>query len=351
MASQISMSKVSINLLLWNGEKYLPFCLESLKKQSFSDWELNILNNGSTDNSLKYLKEHYPQFRVNSLKQNIGFARGHNKLISWTNSEYILCLNQDTILEPNFLKNAVRFLDKNKNIGAISPKIYKWDFKKLDIETPPEPEIAEKISEIGKTTIIDSCGLKIFKNHQVVDWGQGEEDSKKFSSAKSIFGVSGALPIYRRKTLEKIKINNEYFDEDFFSYKEDVDLSYRIQLAGYKIYFLPQVIGYHDRSISKDKSIIKDRKIKTNWIKQHSYKNHLWCIVKNEFSKNLFKYFLPIFWYELKKFLYILILENKTLKFFLKNKKEYKKIIKKRKYIYQNMVKIKAEQLAKWYDK
>jgi len=344
------MSKISINLLLWNGERYLPFCLESLKKQSFTDWELNILDNGSTDNSIKYLKEHYPQFRINSLKQNIGFAQGHNKLISWTNSEYILFLNQDTILDSNFLKNALEFLDQHKGVGAISPKIYKWDWKKLNLENAPEPETALKTLDLGKTDIIDSCGLKIFSNHKVEDWGQGEKDGLQYQKTKEIFGVSGALAIYRRCVLEKIKINQEYFDGDFFSYKEDIDLSYRVRLAGYKIYFLPSVIGFHDRSIFKSKPIIESRKIKSDWIKKYSYKNHLWTIVKNEFSKNIWHYFLPIFWYEFKKFIYLLFLEPQTLKFFLAHKKEYKQMKEKRKYIFKNIVKIKAEDLAKWYD-
>ncbi len=343
------MAKISINLLIWNGKKYIPFCLESLRQQTYSDWELNILDNASSDNADKYLKEYYPNYRINKSKNNIGFAKGHNRLISWTKSEYILCLNQDTILTPDFLKNAIEFLDQHPEVGAISPKIYKWDFNKLNINQTPEPEKALKMLEIGKTNVIDSCGLKIFKNHQVVDWGQGEKDNLKFQQKQEIFGVSGALPIYRRSVLEKIKINNEYFEEDFFSYKEDVDLSYRLQLAGYKIYFLPQVIAYHDRTTSKHKSLFKGRQLKSEWIKQYSYKNHLWCILKNEFTTNLIKYFFPIFWHELKKLIYIIFFERQTLRFFIKNIKEYKKMKNKKNYIFKNIVKIKAKDLAKWY--
>ena len=345
------MAKIDINLVIWNGKKYLPFCIESIFQQSYSDWQLNILDNGSTDGSIKYLQEHYPNLKIIALKENNGFAKGHNKLLSWTSSKYILCLNQDVILDKDFLKKSFDFLENQKNIGSLNPKIYYWDFKKLNLnDNDVEPEKAQKMLNINHANIIDTCGFQLFKNHQVIDWGQGEEDKAKFQEQKKIFGASGACPIYNRKALEKIKIDHEYFDEDFFSYKEDVDLAYRLQLAGYKSYFLPQTIAYHNRSITKATSIIKNRKIKSVWVNQHSYKNHLWCILKNEFTKNLFKYFLPIFWYEFKKFIYILFFEKQTFKFFLQNKKQIKKMLKKRKYIFKNIVKIKAEDLETYYN-
>ena len=251
------MAKIDINLVVWNGKKYLPFCIESILQQSYSDWQLNILDNGSTDDSVKYLREHYPNLKVVALKENTGFAQGHNKLLSWTNSEYVLCLNQDVILDQDFLKNSLDFLKNKKDVGSISPKVYHWDFKKLDIGDTVEPEKARELLDSKKTNIIDTCGFQLFKNHQVVDWGQGEKDKPEFQEPKKIFGVSGACPIYQRKALEKVKIDNEYFDEDFFSYKEDVDLAYRLQLAGYKSYFLPQVTAHHNRSIKKENSIIK----------------------------------------------------------------------------------------------
>ncbi|MDD3285005.1 MAG: glycosyltransferase [Patescibacteria group bacterium] len=349
------MAKISINLVIWNGAKYLPYCIESIKYQTFTDWELNILDNGSSDNSLSYLKEHYPQFKVVTLKENIGFAKGHNKLISWSNSDYIFCLNQDIILDYDFLKNTVEFLETHKDVGAISPKIYRWDFKKLRTSsTSPEPEKALQTIDNGKTNIIDSCGLEIFKNHQVVEIGHGQEDSHEFQNIQEIFGTSGAVPIYRKKALEEIAIENEYFDEDYFSYKEDIDLSFRLQLSGNKIYFVPSAIAYHDRTASniygtKNTDITKNRKLKSSFVNKYSYKNHILCIIKNEFTKNLIKYFPNIFWYELKKFIYIIFFERETLLFFINNLKQIRKFIKKRKYTFKNINKIKPEDISKWY--
>lgn len=349
------MAKISINLVVWNGAKYLPYCIESIKYQTYSDWELNILDNGSSDNSLAYLKEHYPQFKVVALKENIGFAKGHNKLISWSNSDYVFCLNQDVILDKDFLKNAIEFLENNKEVGAISPKIYRWDFKKLGTSMISiEPEKALELINVGKTNIIDSCGLEIYKNHQIVEIGHGQEDGEEFQKIQEIFGTSGAVPIYRKKALQEVVMENEYFDEDYFSYKEDIDLSFRLQLSGNKIFFVPDVVAYHDRTAAniygtKNTDITKNRKLKSSFVNKYSYKNHILCIIKNEFTKNIIRYFPNIFWYELKKLVYIIFFEHETLAFFVSNLNQIPKFIKKRKFIFKNINEIKAEDISKWY--
>ena len=105
---------VTISLLTWNGQKYLPWLLKSLSKQSFKDWELLVLDNASTDKSVDIIREYYPKARIVHQKQNIGFAKGHNLLINWSNSDYILVLNQDLILEPNYIRELVDFLQQNR---------------------------------------------------------------------------------------------------------------------------------------------------------------------------------------------------------------------------------------------
>jgi len=162
--------------------------------------------------------------------------------------------------------------------------------------------------------------------------------------------------------LEKIKISlsknyshQEYFDEDFFAYKEDVDLSFRLRLAGFNSFYLPEAKAYHDRTIKagkdlRDKAVKESRKRKDRMVKIYSYKNHLLMLFKNEFRANFLKYFFHIFWYEFKKIIFIFLFEQQTLeglKMFLKQRKNNKK---KRKYIFKNMVKIKPSSLEKWYE-
>ncbi|HNV96711.1 MAG TPA: glycosyltransferase family 2 protein [bacterium] len=337
------MSRISINLVTWNGEKYIKHCINSILQQTFKNYEVNIFDNNSNDSTIEIIEHNFPQFKIFKNKENIGFAPAHNKLFAWAKSDYILCLNQDIIMEPNFLENAFNFLDNNKNknqIGVIAPKLFHWEFNNED------PYNADKY---GKTNIIDTCGFEVFKNHKVIDIGQLEENNNEFNQVKEVFGTSAACPIYSKKALESIKINNEYFDEDFFTYKEDVDLAFRMKLAGYKCYFLPNVIAYHDRSIKKGTNTIKNRKNRSSWVNEYSYRNHIYLLIKNEFCANFIKCFFHLFIYEFKKFIYILFFETKTLAFFFKNLKLISKIFQKRKYIFKNIVNIKSEELYNWY--
>jgi len=324
--------KVVVGLVTFNGEKYLPFCLDSLKRQTFRNFCLFVVDNNSQDGSVSFLRKHYPEAEIVQNKKNLGFSRAYNQIIHWTKSDYILCLNQDVILEPDFLEILVSFLDRHPQVGSLSGKIYRWDFEKNQ-----------------KTKIIDTVGLKVFRNHRVIDEGQGKEDRGEYNQIKEIFGPSAAVALYRRKALEDIKVDNEYFDEDFFAYKEDVDLAFRLRIAGWSSFFVPQAIAYHDRTTSQKGDIIKNRSLKSQFANYHSYRNHLLVILKNEFFSNLILCFPQIFWYEFKKFVYLLIFERKTLKGLVDILKLLPKVIKKRKIIKQKR-KIKAKDLRKWFN-
>lgn len=337
------MSRISINLVTLNGEKYIKHCINSVLKQNFKDFELNIMDNGSNDNTVAVINKYFPQFKVIINKENIGFAKAHNRLMNWAKSDYIMCLNQDMIIESDFLDNLFYFIDNQEDkdsIGSIEPKLYQWKFNNED------PYNADKQ---GKTNIIDTCGFEVFKNHKVVDFGQLKEDSVEFSRTREIFGPCGACPIYAKKALEDVKINNEYFDEDFFSYKEDVDLAFRLRLAGFKSYFLADMICYHDRSVRGGLSVVENRKNKSSWVNEYSYRNHIYLLIKNESTMNFIRCFFPLFIYEFKKFIYVLLFERSTLKFFWKSHDKYKKMFKKRKFIFKNIVKIRSRELYKWY--
>ncbi|MBT7553386.1 glycosyltransferase, partial [bacterium] len=145
--------KITISLLTWNGARYLPWLLKSLENQTYKDWELLVLDNASNDQSVATVKEYYPPAKVIQQKTNLGFAKGHNLLVSWSKSDYILFLNQDLMLAPNYLEDAIDFLDKNPNVASVSGKLLYWDFE-----------------QSNTTKIIDSFGLKINKNRKVIDW-------------------------------------------------------------------------------------------------------------------------------------------------------------------------------------
>ncbi len=340
--------KVSINLVTWNGKKYLPYCLESIFAQTFKDFSLLILDNGSTDGTAEFLKNYKLQitnYKIIFNKENVGFAAGHNQVVKTAKSDYVLMLNQDIILEPDFLEVAVKFLDSHPEVAAVTGKILRWNFENNQ-----------------KTNQLDSCGLKIFKNHRVIELGTGETDSEKWDRLCEVFGVSGAAPVYRRKALEDVAIpryfglsstffhgaqwsrdndpladEREYFDTDFFSYKEDVDLAYRLRLRGWQAWYLPEARAYHDRAARSvaggDAEAARARKSKSKFVNYHSYKNHLFFLLKNVPAGVWLRYGHRIKWYEFKKIIYLLFFEPKTLRAWGEFFRKLPGMWKKRKWI------------------
>ena len=322
--------KVSINLVTLNGKKYLPYLLDSLKNQTFRDFELLAVDNGSIDGTVEYFEKEWPQIKVVKNHKNIGFALAHNQAIKYSRGDYILMLNQDVVIENDFLEKIVNFMDKNDQIGAAQGKLCRWKVSESD-----------GFLESEKTKIIDAVGIKLYKNFKLIEEGAGEEDKGQYNLPKEVFAVSGALPIFRRQALEDIKFSQEYFDELFISYKEDIDLSWRMRLRGWKIFYCPEAVAYHARGVSgkndlSDLSAVNNRKNKSEFANYHSYKNHLMMLMKNLTAKDLLKYGIFIFWYELKKFVYLLFIERKTLIGLGVIIKNFSLIRAKRKFIMNN---------------
>ncbi|MBT4516655.1 MAG: glycosyltransferase family 2 protein [Candidatus Komeilibacteria bacterium] len=328
-------TRVTISLLTWNGQKYLPWLMKSLSEQSFVDWELLVLDNASSDNSVDIIKEYYPKARIIKQKQNIGFAKGNNLLINWSSSDYILVLNQDLILEPNYIRDLVDFLDKNSKVASCSGKLMYWDFDK------------------GlKTKTIDSYGFKIDKKREVINRYQGKAEIK--IENEEVFGLSATATLYRRKALDIVAgaangNHLQYFDEDFFAYKEDIDLAWRLRLFGWENWLISTSKAYHHRSISKNKNLKVDRQSR-GLANKFSYRNHLMMIYKNSFYKNLFKDFLAIKWYEFKKLIYLLLFERSTLVGIKEYFANIPSLSKKRKYIMKYR-KVQADDIYKWFEK
>jgi len=331
----LNKNKLTISLLTYNGARYLPWLLNSLKNQTFKEWDLLVLDNASSDDSVEIVREHYPKARVVTQKHNLGFARGHNLLINWSDSDYILVLNQDIVLAPDYLAGLIAFMEKNPNAASCSGKLMYWDFE-----------------EGEQTNRIDSFGLKIDRKRQVVDAWQGKKD---FDIANQpVFGVSATAAIYKRKALDIVatqRDNNhqEYFDEDFFAYKEDIDLAWRLRLMGYDNWLVSTVKAYHHRSLHAQGDRKKMRK-ERGMANKLSYRNHLMLLYKNSFYKNLFKDYFQIKWYEFKKFVYLLIFESGTLAGIGEFVKKMPRLSKKRKYIMKHK-KVEAEDIYKLFTK
>lgn len=326
---------VTISLLTWNGEQYLPWLLKSLAAQTYSNWELLVLDNASNDRSVDIVREHQPKARIVKQKNNIGFSRANNLIINWSDSDYVFVLNQDIILDKDYIAKLVEFMENNKSAASCAGKMMYWDFASGE-----------------KTKTIDSFGLKIDRRREVVNAYQGKKDFDLDN--QEVFGLSATATIYRRKALDSIAQEAdgkhlEYFDEDFFAYKEDIDLAWRLRLFGWQHWLITNTKSYHHRSISGSKNLRESRRNR-GLANKLSYRNHLMTLYKNSFHKNLMKDFWPVRWYELKKFIYLLLFERSTLAGLGEYFSSMSKLRKKRKFIMKYR-KIEAADMYKWFEK
>lgn len=296
--------KVSVSIVSYNSQKYLGRCLQSVLAQSYPMVEIVLVDNASRVDPAALAKKHLPDVKFKYFRndKNLGYTGGHNIGITNATGQYILCLNPDVFLAKDYIKNIVSALEKNSQIGAAQGQILKCRFD----------------DQLEKTNKIDSLGTKILPNHQYVELG-GEKAAEKYQQTTEIFGVTGAAPIFRRTALEQIKNNDQYFDETFHTYKDDVDISWRLRHAGWQCWLVPSATAWHDRwetgstSHDRQEEVVQRRRQKNSRVNYFSYRNHWLVNLKNEFGLNLFIYSPYIIWYEIKKIFYLLLFERGTL--------------------------------------
>ncbi len=326
------MHKLTINLVVYNGEKYIPYLLESLKKQTFKDFEMIVIDNASTDKTVEFveagLKDSGVEYRLIKNSENVGFSAGHNQALKEVQTPYFLLQNADMYLMPDVLEKLVVFLDNHPETAAIAPRLMRWDFGRVQAATQIGPGVAEAARE-GFTSQIDAIGMKLFRNRRAVEWLTRQEWAKDSESqevrslynkpVQEVFGVSGAFSMYRKTIIEKVLLpGDNLFDPTYHSYKEDLDLAYRLRNAGFVSYVLLDAVSYHDRTGAGPKemgdwSAIMNKKRQPYFVSYHSYKNHLRTLYKNEYWQNLLLDFVAIFWYELKKFGFLLATNPKVV--------------------------------------
>lgn len=358
--------KISIHLVVYNGQKYLPFCLDSVRTQRATDWEMLIIDNHSQDDSLRVIEDYLNVPRNQSLRavtkvvknsRNQGFAGAHNQALQWCKSDYILMLNQDVILDPHYLERIIAFLDKHPDAAAATGKIFQWDFDKVETRIDEDLPLVQN----GCTNKIDSLGIKINRQHRVVELTATHLKNQLSSSEPlEIFGVSGAIPVYRREALEQTKIPiftnyakslvlYEHFDNDFFCYKEDVDLAYRLRLFGWRSFLVPAATAWHDRSASTNRvSGYQNRRERSKFINFYSYRNHLFFLHKNVPGELWLKYGLWIISYELVKAGYLLLAERSTLRVWVDFFKKWLLMEKKRLYIQKKVSHAAGKNILPW---
>lgn len=222
----LGQPSVAIVILNWNGKHHLEQFLPSVLATSYSNYRVIVADNGSTDDSIDFLQRNYPQVELIILDKNYGFAKGYNEALKKVSADYYMLLNSDVEVEANWLQSMVEVLQKETNAVACQPKILGFKDKHLF-------EYAG-----GAGGWLDLFGYP-FARGRIFDIC--EEDKGQFNETEEVFWASGAAILIRSEVYHQLK----GFDEYFFAHQEEIDLCWRIHLAGYKIFCCPQSVIYH----------------------------------------------------------------------------------------------------------
>ncbi len=348
----MNISRVSINIVTWNGLRYLPELLESIDAQTFRDFTVRVIDNGSDDGTVEYLASQRPDIMLVRNVKNHGFAAGHNQGIRYAldrwgeelDDRYILVANQDIILAPDFLGSLVAQADQYLKIGSFCGKLLRAYGENLN---------DEYLKETVRSERIDSTGIRSNRWRRFTDRGAGELDEGQYDNEQEVFGASGALAFYRASALSGVCVRGEYFDEDFFSYKEDVDLAWRLQNLGWKARYVPSSVAYHFRGIyGKEKTgvlgRIRDRRKKRPFFAALSTRNHWLTILKNERMINAVLSLPLVIPLELLRIGYMAIFEPRSLWVVPSFFKLAPKMFGKRKDVMKRC-NVKASEIRGWF--
>lgn len=271
--------KVSIIILNWNGKEDTLECLQSLYQISYPNYEIILVDNGSTDDSVEVFKEKYPEIKLIQNNENLGFAEGNNIAIRYVleilKPDYILLLNNDTVVDPDFLDELVQTAETDPNIGVLGPTIY--DYK------PPRS--------------LQSTGSKILWNHGDAINLTYEADVKA-GTPKEVDAVTGCALLTKSEVFKKIGGLNK----NYFAYFEEIEWCVRARKAMYKIIYVPQGKIWHKGGATSSKI--------TGFAVYHHTRNRFWFMKQHASDKQYliflvyflgFKFFSFVGWALLNK--------------------------------------------------
>src|SRR3989338_8783522 len=338
----MSESTVAIHIVTWNSLPYIRWCMPSLKAQTYPHYSILIIDNASSDETCAFLAKEHPDIPVIHNTENRGFAAAHNQATreSAEKATYVLVLNPDAMLTPTYIETLVGIMEQNPHAAGITGQLLRYRVERDNVVTTniidsegfemlPWRQVRERHAGMSLR------GAKRRSNPELSTLHDGiasPPTADRNDRCEAVWGISGACALYRMSALEDAKLPiiqgargsnifvrglpeagggasfaidkratppvlrsvlakeepssaeeyvatpREYFDEDFFCYKEDVDLAWRLGNLGWQFLYTPQAIAYHHRGIGKEKPHGERPTLINYW----SYRNHFYTLLKNE---------------------------------------------------------------------
>jgi GT2 family glycosyltransferase len=310
----IMMESVLVSVVAFNGKAFLQRCLDGVLSQTYPSVEVCVLDNASEDGTTDFVTKNFPSVNLISSRVNLGFGGGHNAVIRQTQSSFVLVLNQDAFLAPTFLEELMAAMRDHQDVGIAGGKLYSLRKAEPNTEAPD---------------VIYMTWLDIEKKRRQVCYSQWQEDKGQVAIRTFAFAIDGAAMLLRRKMLGEIQIEGEYYDEDFFAGKEDLDISWRAQLCGWKCLYVPSAVGHHLRTFTP-----KDRRSEISGVlRAGSIRNRYLLMLKNDLFRHFIRHLPHIVVYDLKILAYILLYERSSLEGYAQALRLVPKALRKRRAI------------------
>jgi GT2 family glycosyltransferase len=269
--------EISVIIPNWNGRTHLQKCLGSLRNQGFSDFEVVVVDNGSTDGSVEFVHLHFPETRVIAFGENKGFSKAVNEGIRQARGDYVLLLNNDVEADPGLLGH----------LHQAIAHVRDADF------------LACRMMDFNQRELIDGAGDGFPKKGKAFRIGHGVKFGPPFDQSRRAFGACAGAGFYKRELFEEVGL----FDEDFFAYHEDVDWNFRANLMGYRCFYVPGAVVYHIGSGTTGR-------LYNELTVFHNARNIIYVIIKDLPTVLLLKYFPWIVWGQVESFVRFCVVQG-----------------------------------------
>src|SRR3954471_18341520 len=319
--------QVTVVIVTFNSLPYIEACLRSLERQTYPALKIVVIDNASSDGTADFLRDRLLERAIFN-QRNIGFAAAQNQGIRMSKQGWVLTLNPDVVLAPDFISSVVEAAEADPTIGTVCGKLLRW-----------QPESAQPFS-----STIDSTGIYFRPDLRHLDRGAEQLDHGQYDRREYVFGATGAAALYRREMIADVSVGSEFFDEDFFSYREDADVAWRAQLFGWKCLYVHEARGWHVRRVTPERRNQLPQEI--NW---HSVKNRFLMRVKNAGAQLWLNFFPQIIDRDFSILGYALLADQSLLSALFYPLKTWRAVMKKRRTI-QSRRRVSDGELLKWFD-
>ncbi|HVW08722.1 MAG TPA: glycosyltransferase family 2 protein [Bryobacteraceae bacterium] len=318
---------VSVTIVTFNSGRFIKRCLESVLDQKYPLKEIIVIDNNSSDGTVDILEPFEDRCRIVYNEENIGFSAAQNQAIALSEAEWVLTLNPDVLLLQGFLESLVNAGNMDPRVGTVCGKLMTM---KATFDFPEDP-------------LVDSTGIYFTPNLRHLDRGSLRLDDGSFRNYEYVFGATAAAALYRREMVEDISIQGEFFDNDFFAYREDADVAWRAQLMDWKCLYVPYAKGYHVR-----KALPGNRRELTAEINMHSVKNRFLLRMKNITGNLYWRNFFSITARDIVVVSCCLLWEHTSLRAFSFVFSNWRRVMEKRREIMSRR-RVSDEYMASWF--